>query len=161
MKKYILILLAVLSFGYAKAQAQLDFPFQGGKKEMADFFKRTIILDESITQQSATGMVMLKFTSNEKGAVQKIVIYYADDRVLIKPIIDALKQTEGKWIIPAGEKTYDFIIPFNIGSDSPSDKLAKGMFQFYKSKSPISATDQIPLDLVTLLPAVKVNYEVK
>ena len=36
MKKILMMLLAVLSFSYAVAQQELDFPFQGGSQVMTD-----------------------------------------------------------------------------------------------------------------------------
>ncbi|QKJ31856.1 hypothetical protein HQ865_19510 [Mucilaginibacter mali] len=158
MKKLILMLMATLSFSYAMAQAEMDFPFQGGNKVMTDYFTANVIPTAAIKYRAASGTVVMKFTADEKGSIIKMVVYYADDASLAEPIIKALKGTNGKWIIPDKQKTYDFLIPFSISIDAPTTKASKAMLQFYNSRSPIIATDQIPLNLVSLLPTIQIKY---
>jgi hypothetical protein len=158
MKKLILMLMATLSFSYAMAQAEMDFPFQGGSKVMSDYFANNVTVSDLIKQRAASGVVVMKFTSDEKGSIIKMVVYYADDASLTEPVIRAMKGTNGKWIIPDKQKFYDFLIPFAINIDAPTAKASKAMLQFYNTRSPIVATDQIPLNLVSLLPTVQVKY---
>lgn len=152
------MLIATLSISYAMAQAEMDFPFQGGNKVMNDYFTKTIIPTAAIKYRAASGTVVMKFTADEKGSIIKMVVYYADDASLAEPIIKALKGTDGKWIVPDKQKTYDFLIPFSISIASPTAKASRVMLQFYNSRNPIVATDQIPLNLVSLLPAVQIKY---
>ena len=158
MKKLILMCVAVLSFSYAMAQQEMDFPFQGGSKIMTDYFDKNLKVTDLIKQIAATGTVIMKFTSDEKGSIIKMVVYYADDASLVEPVVSALKGTNGKWIIPGGQKSYDFVIPFSINIDAPAPEASKYMLQFYNARKPIVATDQIPLNLVSLLPTVNVTY---
>lgn len=152
------MLIAVLSFSYAMAQEELDFPFQGGNQVMTDYFAQHLIVSDLIKQRAASGTVVMKFTADDKGSIIKMVVYYADDASLIEPVINALKGTNGKWVIPAKQKSYDFVIPFSIVIDSPTAKASKAILQYMNTKSPIISTDQIPLNVVTLLPAVLVKY---
>jgi len=158
MKRVFLLLIATLSFSFAMAQAELEFPFQGGKKVMMDYFDSHITLSTALKQRAMSGTVVMKFTSDEKGSIIKMVVYYADDANLAEPVIKALKGTDGKWIIPAKTKTYDFLIPFSVNIDAPDGRAVEAMLAFYNSRKPISATDQIPLDTVSLLPTVQVKY---
>jgi hypothetical protein len=100
----------------------------------------------------------MKFTSDEKGSILKMVVYYADDVSLTQPVIAALKGTEGKWIVPIKQKFYDFLIPFAITIDAPTAKASKAMLGYYNNRAPIVANDQIPLNLVSLLPTVQIKY---
>jgi len=158
MKKLILMLMATLSFSFAMAQAEMDFPFQGGSRVLADYFTNNIAVTDLIKEKAASGVVVMKFTADEKGSIIKMVVYYADDVILTQPIIAALKGTDGKWIVPAKQKFYDFLIPFAINIDQPTTKATKAMLAYYNSRNPIVATDQIPLNLVSLLPTVQVKY---
>jgi hypothetical protein len=145
------------------AQEQLSFPFQGGKAVMTQFFKDSLIISPGIIQKKATGTAVFKFTANEKGAISKIIIYYADDALLAAPIIEALKKSNYKWIIPDHEKTHDFIIPFTISFNRPAiedGKLRKTVYENYINRKPIISTDQVPLDEATLLPGVVVSYDI-
>ena len=159
MKKLVLILLTVFSAGFARAQAEIDFPFQGGREVMADYFAKNIIVTDLIKQHAASGVVVMKFTSDQKGSIIKMVVYYADDASLTQPVIAALKGTDGKWIIPDKEKSYDFLIPFAININTPNSAAVKAMLKYLRSRSPITAADQIPLNTVTLLPTVQVGYD--
>lgn len=158
MKKILMMLLVTLSFSYARAQQELDFPFQGGSQVMNDYFAQHLNITDLIKQRAASGTVIMKFTSDPKGSIIKMVVYYADDASLIEPVITALKGTDGKWIIPDKQKSYDFVIPFSITMDTPDARASKAILQFLNTRSPIVSTDQIPLNLVTLLPAISVKY---
>jgi len=143
------------------AQQELAFPFQGGKEVMARFFRDSLIIPQQIIEKKATGTVVLKFTSDEKGNIKKLIIYYADDLSLTQPVIEALKKSNRKWIIPDQEKTHDFIIPFTISFAPPIINAAaaqKALYDFYLHRKPVLAYNQVPLDTATLLPAVVVTY---
>ena len=163
MKKTLLFITAVLLTVNCMAQGQLTFPFQGGREAMAQFFKDSLNVSENIIQKKATGTAVFKFTANERGTITKIVVYYADDYVLTAPIIDALKKSNHKWIIPDREKAHDFIIPFNfvfnsLAGDNPD--LQKAVYDNYRNRNPIVTNDQVPLNETTLLPVVVVSYDV-
>ena len=163
MKRVLLAISALLLSVNCMAQAQLAFPFQGGKEVMTKFFKENLKASPNIIQRRATGTVIFKFTADEKGKITKIIIYYADDAVLVPPIIDVLKKSNHKWIIPDHEKFNDFILPVSYSFNAPpagSDSLKSAVYDFNLTRKPIFSTDQIPLDLATLLPAVKVNYDI-
>lgn len=162
MKKIILLAVVVLSSVCAMAQTQLAFPFQGGAPVMTAFFKDSVIVSPEIIKKRAAGTAVFKFTADEKGAIKRIVIYYADDYILTVPIIEALKKSNHKWIIPDHEKVHDFVLPFSIGFIPPAVPgkiLEKRMFDFYTQRKPITTDNQIPLDNATLLPTVVINYE--
>lgn len=158
MKKFFLTLIAALSFSFVMAQAEMDFPFQGGSQVMNDYFANNLNITDFIKQHAANGTVVMKFTSDVKGSIIKMVVYYADDASLVEPVIKALKGTDGKWIIPDKQKFYDFIIPFSINVDAPTTKASRAMLHFYNSRKPIITTDQVPLYLVSLLPTIQVKY---
>jgi hypothetical protein len=161
MKKLLIIALLVSSAFYCKAQEDLAFPFQGGGQIMNRFFKDSLHVSSEIIDKKATGMAVFKFTADINGNIQKIVIYYADDYLLTLPIIDALKKSNRKWIIPNKEKFHDFIIPFSIGYNNPSSgqaEVQRAAYEFYTQRKPIVAHDQIPLNAATLLPTVVVKY---
>lgn len=163
MKKLILFAVALLLSGYCMAQAQLAFPFQGGKEVMVHFFNDSLTVTPLIIQKKATGNVVLKFTADEKGVIRKIIIYYADDVTLTQPVIEALRKSNKKWIIPDNEKFHDFIIPFIINFKPPvtaNAALQKAVYEFYTHRKPILSFDQIPLDTATLLPTVIINYNI-
>jgi hypothetical protein len=145
------------------AQQQLAFPFQGGKQVMTRFFKDSITVSKDIIRKRATGMAIFKFTADDQGNLSKIVVYYADDLLLTQPIIEALKKSNHKWIIPDREKFHDFIIPFSIRLNPPATGLAevqKTHLDTYKSNTPLISADQIPLNEASLLPAIIVNYDI-
>ena len=81
---------------------------------MNRFFKDSLIVSPEIIKEKAAGVAVFKFTADESGTIKKIIIYYADDYVLTPPIIEALKKSNHKWIIPDQEKLHDFIISFVI-----------------------------------------------
>jgi hypothetical protein len=143
------------------AQQPLSFPFQGGSQVMTQFFKDSLKVSPQINKSKAVGTVVFKFTADVKGAITKLVIYYADDAILAPPIIEALKKSNHKWIIPDHEKFHDFIIPFSISFSPPlTDGVAvqKTFYNFYTKRKPILTLNQMPLENVTLLPTVVVNY---
>jgi len=162
MKKLIIIALLVSSAALCKAQDDLAFPFQGGSPIMTRFFKDSLQVGSEIIAKKATGTAVFKFTADINGNIQKIVIYYADDYLLTMPIIQALKKSTQKWIIPNKEKFHDFIIPFSISYNSPATgdaDIQKAAYEFYRQRKPITAKDQIPLNAATLLPTVVVKYD--
>lgn len=157
------MLCLVLAALCVKAQAQLAFPFQGGKQVMLDYFKNTIKVGPEISGKAATGVVIFKFTADQQGAIKKIIVYYADDLLLTRPLIDAIKQSDHKWIIPDKETLHDFILPFSIAFNTPTvsnDNAQKSLFNYYANRKPVMSFDQIPLDMATLLPTITVNYDV-
>jgi hypothetical protein len=162
MKKILLFAFATLLYVNCMAQAQLAFPFQGGKEVMNKFFKENLMASPEIVQRRATGMVIFKFTADEKGKISKMIIYYADDPILVPPVIAALKKTNRKWIIPDHETFNDFILPVTYRFNTPatdSVKTHKEAYDYMQQRKPIFSTDQIPLNLATLLPAIMVTYD--
>jgi hypothetical protein len=144
------------------AQAELAFPFQGGKDIMINYFKNNLTVTPEIMKKRATGMVLFKFTADEKGKISKMIVYYADDAVLAQPVIEALKKSNRKWIIPDHEKLHDYILPFSFNVHNPTpDTLS--IIKLYKgiaNRKPITTTNQVPLDLATLLPAITIDYDI-
>ena len=163
MKKIILSVAILLSSFCGMAQKKLAFPFQGGKDVMVRFFKDSLAVSPEIIRKKATGLVIFKFTADEKGKISKIVIYYADDAILVQPVIDALKKSNHKWIIPDHEKLNDFIIPVSFRFNTPAvenEAGQKAVYDFNRNRRPIFSGDQVPLDLATLLPAVTISYDI-
>jgi len=161
-KSAVIIALLLLTSGFAKAQDQLIFPFQGGVTIMNRFFKDSLTVSQDIVQKRATGNVVVKFTADVNGNIKKIIIYYADDYALTMPVIEAIKKSNHKWIIPDHEKLHDFIISFSINFNPPANEnmaLAKEVYNYYKQRHPIVSVNQVPIDDVTLLPTVAVNYD--
>lgn len=163
MKKIALSIVALLISISCFAQQQLAFPFKGGKDKMTRFFKDSLAVSKGIINRKITGVVMFKFTADDKGDVSKTIIYYADDAVLAIPVIEAIKKTSGQWVIPAGEKTHDFLMPVYIRYNLPENDepdLQKAALTNYRNKHPIFTNNQLPLDMATLLPAVTISYNV-
>jgi len=130
---------------------------------MTQFFKDSIAVSPEIVKSKATGTVVFKFTADQKGTIQKLVIYYADDAILAPPLIEALKKSNHKWVVPDDEKSHDFILSFVVTFNPPAAGTSspqKGVYNFYLKRKPILSTNQIPLDNVTLLPAVLVKYSI-
>ena len=130
---------------------------------MVRFFKDSLVVSPEIMQKKAIGTAVFKFTADEEGAISKIVAYYADDYVLVAPVVDALRKSNHKWVIPPVERHHDFIISFvfnfNVpASDNPD--LQKIVYDNYRTHNAITATDQIPLNEATLLPPVMVAYDI-
>lgn len=146
------------------AQSTLSFPFQGGKAIMDRFFKDSLTVTPQIIAKKASGLAVFKFSADEFGVIKKMIIYYADDLILTEPVIKALQKSNKKWIIPDHEKMHDYILPVLINFNKPaveSGALHTAVYNFNRNKKPVVATDQIPLDMATLLPAVTINYEIK
>lgn len=163
MKKIILFFVATMFAVSCFAQQELAFPFQGGKEVMNSFFKQNVDVSSDIVKRKVTGTAVFKFTADTAGAIKKIIIYYADDVSLVTPIIEALKKSDGKWIIPFREKAHDFIIPFRINFKAPATAnaaLQKAVYDFHRTRKPVLSNDQVPLDVATLLPTVSVTYEI-
>jgi hypothetical protein len=163
MKKIFLVIAAVLLAFSSMAQETLAFPFQGGKDVMNAFFRDSLTVSSEMIQKRASGVVIFKFSADEKGRISKMVIYYADDAILAGPVIDALKKSNHKWIIPDHEKSHDFIMPFNFSFNAPPSAtpgVQKAVYNFNIHRKPIFSTDQVPLDLATLMPAVMINYDI-
>jgi hypothetical protein len=163
MKKILLLAATLVISTYCMAQQQLAFPFQGGSTAMTQFFKDSIIVSPDIIKSKATGTVIFKFSADQKGTIQKLVIYYADDAILAPPLIEALKKSNHHWVVPDNEKTHDFILSFAVSFNPPAATTPspqKGVYNFYLKKKPILSTNQVPLDNVTLLPAIQVKYSI-
>jgi len=162
MKRLLLFIALVLSSVLVKAQTQLAFPFQGGSPIMSRFFKDSLVVSPEIMKKKATGTAVFKFTADDKGTIKKIIVYYADDAILVVPIIEALKKSNHKWIIPDHEKLHDFILPFSISFNptaSTSNATIKQAFDYYSQRKPIISYNQVPLEAATLLPTVLISYD--
>jgi hypothetical protein len=161
MRKALLITIASLLSINCMAQ-ELAFPFQGGNTVMTEFFKDSLKVSPQIIRAKASGLVIFKFSADEKGNIKNLVIYYADDAILAPPAIEALKKSNHKWIIPDNEKLHDFILPFvisfNAGNNTDRDTQNQQLNYLAKHK-PILSRDQIPLNLTTLLPVIMVKYD--
>ena len=160
--KKIFLIVALFICTHGLAQQQLAFPFQGGKTAMTQFFRDSLKVSQSIRMSKASGLVVFKFSADDQGNLKNLVIYYADDAILVPTVIDAMKKTNHKWIIPDKEKLHDFVIPFQFrfhtsNKDSKDDEAA--VYNFYAKHKPILSNDQIPLNLATLLPAITVLYD--
>ena len=163
MRKALFITIASLLSINCIAQ-ELAFPFQGGNSVMTQFFKDSLKVSPQIIRAKASGLVIFKFSADEKGNIKNLVIYYADDAILAPPAIEALKKSNHKWIIPDNEKLHDFILPFLISFNAPNnvDRDTQNQQLNYLAKhKPIQSRDQIPLNLTTLLPAIVVKYDAK
>jgi len=163
MKKVFLSAITLFLSICCMAQQQLAFPFQGGSQVMTQFFKDSVTVSPEIIKAKATGTVVFKFTADQKGTIQKLVIYYADDAILAPPLIDVLKRSNHKWVVPDNEKTHDFVLSFSVGFTPPAagtPSPQKAVYNFYLKHKPIISTNQVPLDNVTLLPTVLVNYKI-
>jgi hypothetical protein len=162
MKKILLIVALVFTAFCCKAQDEVPFPFQGGSTIMTRFFKDSLTVSPDIIQKKATGMVIFKFTADINGVIKKIIIYYADDYVLVPPLTEALRRSSRKWVIPNHEKLHDFLITFTVNFNPPvvaSRALEGDMYNFYAQRKPILSVNQVPIDDATLLPNVVVNYD--
>jgi len=161
-KSSFIALAILLTSVCCKAQEQLDFPFQGGSTVMTQFFKDSVTISPEIIQKKAIGVAIFKFTADVNGNIKKIIIYYADDYVLTPPLIEALKKSNHKWVIPNHEKQHDFIIQLSVYFNPPatgSKIIAAEFYKFYTHRRPILALNQVPVDNTTLLPTVVVNYD--
>lgn len=163
MKKLFIVALMLTIAYTATAQQQLAFPFQGGKQIMMQFFKENITIPPALSKQKANGLAIFKFTADPQGNIRKIIVYYADDVALTPPLIEALRKSAQKWIIPDKEKQHDFILPISIKFNQPAMEtvaLDKSVYAYYNKRHPLMAFDQIPIDMATLLPAVVISYDI-
>lgn len=163
MKKILLFLTFITFSLHCLAQEELAFPFQGGKDIMTRFFRDNLAVSNDLIQKRASGSVTCKFTADTQGRISKIIIYYADDAVLVPAVIDALKKSDRKWIIPDHEKFHDFIIPFSFSFNVPAAEtngLQTGVYDYVRNRKPITTENQVPLDRATLLPTVIVRYDI-
>jgi len=161
MRRYLLIAVTSLISIHCIAQEKLAFPFQGGSKVMMQFFKDSLKVSPQIIKAKATGLVIFKFSADEKGDIKNLVIYYADDAILAGPAVEALKKSDHKWIIPDNEKLHDFVLPFLIKFNATQDdnnETQRALHYFYVKRKPIVAKDQVPLNLTTLLPEIVITY---
>jgi hypothetical protein len=163
MKKILLVITILFITVCCKAQETIPFPFQGGVSVMNRFFKDSVQVTNDIIQKKASGVVIFKFTADLSGVIKKIIIYYADDYSLTPPLIEALKKSNHKWVIPDHEKLHDFIIQFSINFNPPANDrgVAADFYKFYSQRRPILSTNQVPLDDATLLPTVAVSYDLQ
>ena len=175
MKKVLILLTVLILSGTAIAQKketqqpkeetqqkELPQPFKGGNEAYNQFFKDSLQVTADIIKAKASGTAIFKFTADAKGNISKIVVYYADDYLIAQPAIEALKKTNGQWVIPEKMKFYDFVITFSVNFiPSNANRLLtqKAMYTYYASRKPIVAVNQVPLNQATLLPTVVVNYE--
>lgn len=160
MKKLLLSIPLLISF-HTFAQQNLAFPFQGGSKVMMQFFKDSLQVTPEIKQVKATGLVIFKFSADDKGNIKNLVIYYADDAILAGPVVEALRKSNHKWIIPDNEKLHDFLFPVLIklnASDDDNAETQTALHHFYAKHKPILTKDQVPLNLTTLLPQIVITY---
>jgi hypothetical protein len=164
MKRTLIVIAILLTSVCSKAQQTVTFPFQGGNAIFTRFFKDSLVVSPEIVQKRATGTVIFKFTADYKGTIKKIIVYYADDYVLTIPLIEALKKSNHKWIIPDDEKLHDFVITFSVNYNQPTNpdpKLGQQIADYYANRKPILSYDQLPIDDATLLPTVVVNYDLQ
>lgn len=162
-KSALIILLVSSMAASSNAQQKLNFPFQGGITIMNRFFKDSLNITNDIIEKRAAGTVIFKFTADQSGIIKKIIIYYADDYVLVPPLIEALKRSSHQWVIPDSEKLHDFIITFAINFNPPATNAAatgKAFYNYYQQRRPILSQDQIPIETATLLPTVVINYDI-
>lgn len=164
MKKIVLFITVMLVSFYGMAQKKSAFPFRGGKENMIRFFKDSLVVSPAIIQEKATGLVVFKFTADDEGNLTKIVVYYADDAVLVQPIIDVLKKSNHKWILPDHERLNDFIIPFSYSFTQPATPnkgIQKAVYDYISHRKPIYFTNQLLLDTAAnLLPTIMINYDI-
>lgn len=161
--KYTWCVIALLLISVCgKAQNQSPFPYKQGSEAMMKFFKDTLVVSPDLVARKITGTVVLKFSADANGTISRIVVYYADDVSLAQPVIDALKKTNHQWNIPANNKLYDYLLSFTINYNMPDSSNADLKDQIYKAlaqRKQITATNEVPLGPVTLLPNVVVTYE--
>jgi hypothetical protein len=163
MKRFVFLAAILLTAVCSRAQQGMAFPFQGGKDVMMDYFKKNVVIPENLKMRKATGTAVLKFTADTKGAIQKIVVYYADDYIIAMPFIQALQKSDRKWIIPDDEKLHDFVISFTVNFEMPAGKATaatqKQVYDSYRQRRPVWASNPVPLGISTLLPAIITTYQ--
>jgi len=163
MKKSLLFVIFILLSFYGMAQRKSPFPFRGGKDHMMEFLKDSLVVSPQIIQERATGTVVFKFTSDQLGNITKMVVYYADDATLIQPVIDVMKKTNRKWVLPDDVKVNDFLITFSFNFNPPATvtrDIQKSVYNYVSKRTPITFNNQAILDLTTLLPTIVINYNI-
>jgi hypothetical protein len=162
--KKTLLLIALLSVALCgMAQKKSSFPFKGGVEHMMAFFKDSLIVSQDIIQRKASGTVTFKFSADALGRVSKIVLYYADDAVLAQPAADALKRSGGKWDIPVGTASNDYLITFSFNFIPPAAAgvdLVNAVYDYSVNHRPITFPNQFLMENGILLPTVAVNYDI-
>jgi hypothetical protein len=163
MKKVFLFLaLVALSVG-AFAQKKTPFPFKGGKEHMMSFFKDSLVISQALIDNKAYGIVVFKFTADAPGRISKMVVYYADDPILIQPVIDVIKKSNKRWTIPQGELSNDYLITFSFAFNppaAPSADLQAAVYDYNINRRPISLGNESLLDNGILLPTIVINYDI-
>ena len=163
MKKGLLFISFLILSVNCFSQKKTVFPFRGGKENMLRFFNDSLVVSPDIIQQNAIGTVIFKFTSDDAGNLSKIVICYADDAVLVPPIIEALKKSKHKWLLPDQQQTGDFMITFSYSFNVPpkSDAaLQKSVYSFISRRKPIPFNNELSIDGATFLPTILVKYNI-
>jgi hypothetical protein len=163
MKKNCLLIAFILLSVYGMAQKRSSFPFSGGKEHMMLFFKDSLTVSPDVIKRHATGVVIFKFTADNEGNLSKMVVYYADDPLLIQPVIEALKRSNHKWQIPQGQKFNDYVITFSFNYNSPVTnplEVQKTVFDNISNRKPYISENQLLLEGGILLPTVLVNYDI-
>ncbi len=130
---------------------------------MMNFFKDSLIVPQHLIDRRATGVVVFKFSADALGRVSKIVLYYADDAVLAQPAADALKLSSGKWDIPVGTASNDYLITFSFSFIPPAAAgvdLVNAVYDYTVNHKPITFPNQFLADYCILLPTVTVNYDI-
>lgn len=160
MKRYLLLLTVTLLSVVVQAQKKATFPFQGGRDAMMQFFKENVVVSPVIAGRKVTGTAVFKFTADAQGGIEKIIVYYADDYQVTAPFIEALKKSDHHWNIFEGEKTHDFIIACSMSPvlQNAGAAVQKQLYQYYSKRQPIVTSNEVLLDMATLLPAITINY---
>jgi hypothetical protein len=163
MKKTLLIIILASLTLTGFAQKKLAFPFKGGKEHMVNFFKDSLIVSQGIIDRKAYGIVVIKFSADPLGRVSKMVVYYADDPVLIQPAVDALKRSDKHWIIPTGASSTDYLVTFSYSFNppaAPSADLQAAVYDYNINRKPITFNNESLVENGILLPTVVVNYDI-
>ncbi len=131
---------------------------------MQKFFRDGVVISPDLQAKKANGTVVVKFSADVNGGISRVVVYYADDLTIAEPVIQALYKTRGQWVIPGNRMRGDFLISFTINFNlpaSPSPELKDQLYTSYAQRRPVTASNEIPLGQVTLLPNVVVTYDVQ
>jgi len=163
MKKTLLFITLLSISLCGMAQKKSSFPFKGGVEHMMAFFKDSLIVSQEIIQRKATGTVTFKFSADALGRVSKIVLYYADDVVLVQPAAEALKRSGGKWDIPVGMPSNDYLITFSFSFIPPAAggvDLVNAVYDYNVNHKPITFPNQFQMENGILLPTITVNYDI-
>ncbi len=130
---------------------------------MMSFFKDSLTVSQGIIDSRAYGQVIIKFSADPLGRVSKMMVYYADDAILVQPAVDALRRSQKHWTIPTGEATTDYLITFSfnfIPPAAPSAELENAIYNYNINRKPITFENESLLQDGILLPTVAVNYDI-